>query len=207
MAIRKSVAIAAASTIALTACLLFLFVLRQRRLVDIAGEQSRASMTVESPSFISGQQMPLRLTCGGKELSPALVFSSPPPATKSFAILMDDADAPFGFVHWIVYNIPSDVRAIGEGASSLRKLPTGSMEGTNSAETAGYTGPCHKGHHYVVRVYALDTGTSFSPGMSKRDLASAVKGHVLAEGQLTGIDAGDSTGGRDGDSSQKTDLK
>jgi Raf kinase inhibitor-like YbhB/YbcL family protein len=188
MARKKSVTIAAAATIVLAACLLFLFALRQRGREDIAGEQSRASFTVASSSFTSGQQMPSKLTCGDQELSPAVAFSVPPPRTKSFAIVMDDADAPFGFVHWIVYNIPSDVRAIAEGASSLKKLPTGSIEGMNSGGEAGYTGPCHKGHHYVVRVYALEIGTSLSPGMSKRDLASAVRGHVLAEGQLIAID-------------------
>jgi Raf kinase inhibitor-like YbhB/YbcL family protein len=111
---------------------------------------------------------------------------------------MDDADAPFGFVHWIVYNIPSDVRAIREGASSLKELPAGSIEGTSSGEVVGYTGPCHEGQHYVVRAYALDTGINLSPGISKRDLASAAKGHVLAEGQLTTVDAGNPQGGRDG---------
>jgi len=64
------------------------------------------------------------------------------------------------------------------------------VEGINGADTKGYTGSCppgKKAHHYVIRVYALDTDLNLSPGITKQQLASGVTGHVLAEGQLTGF--------------------
>jgi Raf kinase inhibitor-like YbhB/YbcL family protein len=191
MTFKSSTSLAAICVATVIFCLVIIFfILRQHGLADIAGQQPRASLNVSSSSFINGDRMPSRITCSGKEMSPALEISPPPTGTRSLAIVMDDTDSPFGFVHWVVYNIPSDVRALGEGASSHGELPTGATEGVNSADTVGYVGPCHKGHHYVVRVYALDMATRLSPGTTKRQLASTVKGHVLAEGQLTGIDAG-----------------
>jgi Raf kinase inhibitor-like YbhB/YbcL family protein len=191
MKFKSSTKLAAICVATVISCLVIIFlILRQCGRADIAGQHPRASLNVSSSSFLTGDQMPSRITCSGKGLSPALEISPPPTGTRSLAIVMDDTDSPFGFVHWVVYNIPSDVRAMAEGASSQGKLPTGATEGVNSADTVGYVGPCHRGHHYVVRVYALDTVARLSPGATKRQLALAVKGHVLAEGQLTGIDAG-----------------
>jgi Raf kinase inhibitor-like YbhB/YbcL family protein len=191
MALRKSLRLVVIVVAALTVFLLVaFFILRERGRADIADGQPRASLEVRSSSFTNGGRLPSRLTCLGAELSPSLEFSLPPSGTKSMAIVMDDSDSPFGFVHWLVYNIPSDVRAIKEGASSQRKLPPGATEGIGSADTNGYVGPCHKGHQYVIRVYALETTASLSPGLTKRQLASAIKGHVLAEGRLIGVDGG-----------------
>jgi Raf kinase inhibitor-like YbhB/YbcL family protein len=191
MTFKSSTKLAAICAGTVSFCLVIVFfILRQHGRADIAGQQPRASLNVSSSSFVNGDPMPSRITCSGKELSPALEISLPPKGTKTLAVVMDDTDSPFGFVHWVVYNIPSDVRTMAEGASSQKKLPTGVTEGVNSADTVGYVGPCHRGHHYVVRVYALDLVARLSPGSTKRQLALAVKGHVLAEGQLIGIDAG-----------------
>jgi Raf kinase inhibitor-like YbhB/YbcL family protein len=170
------------------------FMLRRRGRADIAAGQAHASLDVKSPDFTEGGSIPAQFTCTGANLSPALEIGLPPTGTRSFAIVMDDPDSPFGFVHWLVYNIPSQVREIGEGASSQKQLPTGTVEGVSGADTKGYTGPCppgNKPHHYVIRVYALDTDLNFSPGITKQQLASGVTGHVLAEGQLTGFYGGD----------------
>jgi Raf kinase inhibitor-like YbhB/YbcL family protein len=166
------------------------FILRESRRADIAEGQTRTSLNVSSSSFSNGGPIPVRLTCEGENLSPSVQFSSAPAGTGSIAIVMDDADSPFGFVHWLVYNIPSGANAIAEGASSQKKLPAGAAEGLSYADTSGYAGPCppgSKAHRYVIRVYALSTRVSPSPGLTKKQLAAAVGGHVLAEGQWTGM--------------------
>jgi Raf kinase inhibitor-like YbhB/YbcL family protein len=169
-------------------------VLRERGRADIADGQTVVPLDVKSSSFADGGLIPKRLTCRGGDLSPEIEFSSPPPGTTSVAIVMDDADSPFGFVHWLVYNIPSQVHAIAEGASSQKALPPGATEGLGSAETQRYAGPCppgSKAHRYVIRIYALTAGAELAPDMTKQQLAAAVKGRVLAEGQWEGIFGGD----------------
>ena len=147
-------------------------------------------MIVETSSFSSGDNIPKRFTCDGAGLSPEIHWPSPPTGTRSLAIVMDDPDAPLGFVHWLVYDIPVETRAIAEGASSQSGLPHGAVEGINSSDTAGYAGPCPPGtkpHHYVFRLYALDVPLDLPSGRTKDQLAAAVKDHVLAEGQITGL--------------------
>jgi Raf kinase inhibitor-like YbhB/YbcL family protein len=88
---------------------------------------------------------------------------------------------------------PATASEVAEGASSQRKLPAGATEGVSSADTNGYTGPRPPGsrtHRYVILVYALETGLSLLPGLTKRQLGAAVEGHVLAEGRLTGFYGG-----------------
>ena len=179
--------------VALMAGPLLISAVRARWRADLADGQTHAWFDVSSSSFNHGSRIPDRLTCRGANLSPAVEFSARPVGTKSFAIVMDDSDSPFGYVHWLVYNLPGDAGEVAEGASSQRKLPAGASEGPNSADSNGYSGPCPPGnrtHHYVIRIYALDTGASLLPGMTKRQLAAAVKGHVLAEGQVTGLYGG-----------------
>jgi Raf kinase inhibitor-like YbhB/YbcL family protein len=191
-ALNKSIVLTAIG-VALMAGLLLISTLRARWRADLADGQTHAWFDVSSSSFANGNRIPARLTCRGANLSPAVEFSARPVGTKSFAIVMDDSDSPFGYVHWIVYNIPGDAGEVAEGASSQRKLPAGASEGLGSADTNGYGGPCPPGnrtHRYLIRVYALDLGASLSPGMTKQQLAAAVKGHVLAEGQLTGLYGG-----------------
>ena len=167
-----------------------LFLLRRHGRADIAQGQTQRSIVLESSSFSSGSNIPPRLTCDGAGLSPEIHWPSPPSGTRSLAIVMDDPDAPLGFVHWLVYDIPVEAHEIAEGASSQAALPHGAVEGLNSSSSVGYTGPCPPGakpHHYVFRLYALDVPLGLPSGKTKEQLAAAVKDHVLAEGQLTGL--------------------
>jgi Raf kinase inhibitor-like YbhB/YbcL family protein len=164
--------------------------LRRHGHADIAQGQTQRSIAVETASFPTGNSIPARFTCDGAGLSPEIHWPSPPSGTRSLAIVMDDPDAPLGFVHWLVYGIPIEAREIAEGASSQAGLPHGTAEGINSSGSVGYTGPCPPGakpHHYVFRLYALDVPLALPPGLDKEQLAAAVKDHVLAEGQLTGL--------------------
>jgi Raf kinase inhibitor-like YbhB/YbcL family protein len=167
-----------------------LWIFRRQRHSDIAQGQTLGLLVVESSSFAGGDSVPKRLTCDGNGLSPDIHWQSAPFGTKSLAIVMDDADAPLGFVHWLVYDIPAEVQDIAEGASSQGGLPHGVVEGIHSADAVGYFGPCPPGtkpHHYFFRVYALDVPLTLPPGKTKDQLAAAVKGHVLAEGKITGL--------------------
>jgi Raf kinase inhibitor-like YbhB/YbcL family protein len=183
-------------TVLLAMSLIAFFVLRERARADIADGQTRVPLSVKSSSFTNGGPIPKRYSCLGENLSPSIEISSPPAGTKSIAIVMDDSDSPFGFVHWLVYNIPGEAIAIPEGASSQKILPAGATEGLGSGGANGYAGPCppgSKSHRYVIRVYALKTGAVLAPDMSKQQLATAVQGAVLAEGQWSGIFPGDGT--------------
>ena len=102
---------------------------------------------------------------------------------------MHDPDAVFDFTHWIAFNIPPGERPLAEGASTQAALPQGASEGTNDFGRPGYGGPCPPGnrpHRYVFRLYALDVRLALPEGANRKQLESAMRGHVLAEGEITG---------------------
>ena len=172
----------------LMTCLLATMFLWQR-LNPVRG-QAQASLQVSSASFSDGGAIPGRYTCDGADVSPALRWSNPPAATKSFAILMSDPDFTFDFTHWIAYNIPSGVQELAEGASTQGAMPQDSAEGTNDFPRFGYAGPCPppgKPHHYVFQIYALDGRLKLPPGVTRKQFDAAIGGHELAVGRLVGI--------------------
>ena len=154
-----------------------------------AQAQDHATLQVESSSFTGGS-IPSRFTCDGAGISPALKWSAPPARTESLAIIVHDPDAPIDFLHWIVFDIPPGIRSLAEGASTQGAMPQGAMEGTNDFGSRGYGGPCPPGgrrHHYRIHVYALDARFGLPPGASRRQLESAMDGHILAEGEIVGV--------------------
>ncbi|MGE5625457.1 MAG: YbhB/YbcL family Raf kinase inhibitor-like protein [Bacillota bacterium] len=140
-----------------------------------------------SSAFQDHAAMDKRFSCQGGDISPPLAWVGAPTGTKSFALVMDDPDAPMGtWVHWVVYGLPASVNALAEGAA--KSMPTGSRDGKNSWGKAGYGGPCPPSgtHRYFHKLYALDT---LLPDLHKPDkaaLEAAMKGHVLAEAELVG---------------------
>lgn len=185
---RRARRITAFALIFLPSLLVFL-ILWQLRWVPVQG-QARSSLQVGSASFSDGGTIPNRHTCDGEDVSPALHWPHPPTGTKSFAVVMNDPDAPVDFTHWIVYNIPPGVWGLAEGASARGGMPKGSAEGTNDFRRLGYGGPCPppgKPHHYVIRLYALDIPLDLLPGATRKQLDAAMERHILAEGQFVGI--------------------
>lgn len=145
-------------------------------------------MKIESSAFKEGENIPVRFTCDGDNISPWLSWSDFPNETKTFALIVDDPDAPGGtFVHWVVYNIPSNVTSLSEGTSS-QNLPASASQGTNHFGDNDYGGPCPPSgiHRYYFKIYALDNNIELKEGAGKRDLLKAMEGHILAESQLMG---------------------
>jgi Raf kinase inhibitor-like YbhB/YbcL family protein len=149
----------------------------------------KMSIKLQSNAFKEGEMIPAKYTCSGEGISPELKWSKFPKATKTFAIILNDPDAPSGdFVHWIVYNIPANVKELHEDVTPTRNVPDEVEMGTNSAGRVGYFGPCPPSgtHHYIFRIYALNTVLHLEAGAEKHVLLKAMEGHILAEGKLMG---------------------
>jgi Raf kinase inhibitor-like YbhB/YbcL family protein len=148
------------------------------------------SIDITSPAFLDGQNIPRECTADGHNRSPALAWHDPPPGTTSLALICEDPDAPRGtFTHWVLYNLPPDARSLPEGLSTEATLPDGAAQGANGFGKVGYGGPSPppgKPHRYYFKLYALDVRLDPHPGMTRNQLLAAMKGHVLAEGELMG---------------------
>lgn len=146
-------------------------------------------MELKSSAFGYGQSIPVRYTCDGQDISPPLEWTDPPPGTQSFALIMDDPDAPVGvWDHWVLFNIPPETRSLPEGVPPDPDLAQGGRHGRNSWKRLGYGGPCPPGgtHRYFFRLYALDTVLNLSSGATKKDVLRAMEGHILAQAELMG---------------------
>lgn len=146
---------------------------------------------ITSSAFDDGGTIPVKYSCEGKNISPQLKWNEPQPGIKSYALIVDDPDAPSGdFVHWVVYNIPSDVREMHEESTPSKNVPDEVMMGTNSAGKIGYMGPCPPAgqtHRYFFKLYALDTILHhIGSGATKAKMLAAIKGHILSETHLMG---------------------
>lgn len=164
-------------------------------LVHCAGGGSKEGelrMTLEltSPAFEDGETIPSKFSCDGIDVSPRLEWSSVPEGTKSLALICDDPDAPMGtWVHWVLYGLPADTTSLPEGVPADEAIEDVALQGKNDFKRIGYGGPCPppgKPHRYFFKLYALDTELDLKPGAKKKDLEKAMKGHVLAQGQLMG---------------------
>ncbi len=149
-----------------------------------------ATFELKSSAFSNGGAIPSRFTCDGSDLSPALSWDDPPAGTKTFALIMDDPDAPSGtWAHWVLYNLPASVRELPEGVPKAIDLKIGARQGLNDFRRIGYGGPCPPrgaAHRYSFRLYALDQYTQLPAGSEKGDLERAMKGHILAQSELIG---------------------
>ncbi len=141
-----------------------------------------------STAFAHEAGIPARHTCDDADLSPELAWTDPPPATQSFAMIMDDPDAPAGtWVHGVIYDLPPNNRSLGEGVTGDSDLGGGS-HGRNSWGRTDYGGPCPPSgtHRYFFRLYALDVALGLEPGATKEALLDAMEGHILAQAELMG---------------------
>lgn len=147
-------------------------------------------MELRSKAFQDGQTIPRKHTCDGPDLSPPLEWSDVPNGIQSFALIVEDPDAPAGiWVHWVVYDLPAEARFLPEGISSTETLPRGGAQGRNDFGRIGYGGPCPPPgppHRYFFHLYALGSRVNLPPGASREQVLRAMEGHVRAEAQLMG---------------------
>ncbi len=149
------------------------------------------TLKLSSPAFKHMAPIPRRYTCQGEDVSPPLTWEGAPEATKSFALIVDDPDAPdpaapkLTWVHWVVWDIPATTSALDEAIASL---PSPAKSGLNDWQRTGYGGPCPPigRHRYFHKLYALDTVLGHLGRPTKADLLAAMTGHVLAEAELIG---------------------
>lgn len=150
-------------------------------------------LSLTSPAFANNATIPTEYTCEGAGKSPELAWSGELAAAKSFALVLDDPDAPRsgGYTHWVLYGLPAGTASLPASASPGGRLPAGAKEGKNSAGKEGYTPPRppkgNQPHHYTFTLYALDTTLALEAGKTKEELEKVMRGHVLAEAEYTGV--------------------
>jgi Raf kinase inhibitor-like YbhB/YbcL family protein len=144
-----------------------------------------ATLGMTSDAFRNGQPIPAKYTCDGANQTPTLHWGDPPPGTKSFALVVDDPDAPHGtFRHWGVYDIPATARTIGATEHA-------GTEVKNDMGKPGYSGPCppkgHGAHHYHFKLFALDVEKlGLGANAKVADVENAAMQHAIGEGELVG---------------------
>ena len=139
-------------------------------------------LIVTSPAFGDKSRIPSKYTCDGDDVNPPIMIEGIPEAAESLVLIVDDPDAPRGtWDHWIVWNMPPKGR--------LEEDSVPGTEGMNDSGRQSYSGPCPPSgtHRYFFKVYALDTKLNLPTNSGKRDVERAMKGHILAEGQLVGL--------------------
>jgi len=148
-------------------------------------------MKLTSPAFQHNGLIPSKYTCDGESINPSLLISDVPVKAKSLALLMDDPDIPEAakknfnievWDHWVVFNMPASTMEIKEG-----KMPSGVL-GSNTRGNNSYGGPCppDREHRYFFKLYALDTMLALKEGATKKEVETAMVGHVLAKAELIG---------------------
>ena len=151
------------------------------------------TFTIKSAVFQHGGAIPRRYTCDGEDISPALRWSGAPETVQSFALIVDDPDAPDPaapkrvYVHWVLYDMPASVSSLDESGEE-RVLKAGARQGKNDWGRTGYGGPCPPigRHRYFFKLFALDGMLGDLRTPAKRDLERAMQGHVVASAELMG---------------------
>jgi Raf kinase inhibitor-like YbhB/YbcL family protein len=148
------------------------------------------AFSLSSKSFPSGEDIPKKFTCEGADVSPELSWTDPPANTKAFALIADDPDAPAGtWTHWVLYDLPADVKDLPESTSKSAELPSGARQGKNDFGKVGYNGPCPppgKSHRYFFKLYALDSKLNLKPGATRQEVERGIASHTLGKAEWMG---------------------
>jgi len=151
------------------------------------------TLSLNSGVFNEGGVVPSKYTCEGDDVAPPLEWDGVPENAQSLVLIVDDPDAPdpeaprMTWVHWVVYNLPPDVRGLPEGATA-DMLPVGTKQGLNDWKNIGYGGPCPPigRHRYFFKLYVLDTILENLSSPTKLEVEAAMQGHVIAQAELVG---------------------
>jgi len=156
-------------------------------------------MTLTTPAWADGGQIPAKYTQADTDISPALSWSSVPDGTVSFVLIVHDVDAAIGngtddILHWMLWNIPAAVTSLHEHAPSMAQLPDGTRQ-------ISATGPYYRGpgapasgpaHHYVFELFALDTmldvpAVGASPPSTRAAVVAGMAGHIRGKASYVGL--------------------
>jgi Raf kinase inhibitor-like YbhB/YbcL family protein len=151
------------------------------------------TFTLSSSAFAPDASMPAKYTCEGANISPPLAWFGAPGSVRSFALIVEDPDAPDPakptrvFSHWVAYNIPASTTSLVENASN-KGMPAGSAQGSNDGNKSVYMGPCPPigRHRYFFKLFAIDTVLTGLSNPKKADLEKAIQGHVVGNAVLIG---------------------
>jgi Raf kinase inhibitor-like YbhB/YbcL family protein len=162
-----------------------------------AAQGAAQPLVVASPTLSANQSIPRDYTADGRNVSPPLTWSGVPSAAKQLALVLEDPDAgsPPPFVHWVLYNIPPSATGVPEAISIDPAAPMPAQIGGAIQGISGFRRPIYRGpapppgtpHHYHFVVYALDADLGLKPGLTRADLLAAMRGHVIAQGELVAI--------------------
>ena len=176
-----------------SSCIAFLFAL----LWAAGSVDAQQKLVVDSPALKAGAMMPRDYTPDGRNVSPPLTWSNVPAGTREFAVVCEDFDAgnPPPFVHWVIYRIPGTAQGLPENVPIDTSVPmpagiAGAVQGLNGFKRAMYRGPAPppgKPHGYHFVVYALDAALDLKPNLTRAELLEAIKGHVLAQGEIVPV--------------------
>jgi hypothetical protein len=142
-------------------------------------------MEISSPEFKEDEPIPKKYTCQGDDISPPLEIKDVPAGAQSLVLLVQDPDAAIGtWTHWTMWNIPPQLAMIAEDS-----VPAGAVQGIPSAGNMGYHGPCPPSgtHHYIFRLYALDSVVDLPSETTVMELEEAMEGRIMDSAELTGI--------------------
>lgn len=148
-------------------------------------------MNLICSEFADGGRIPKKCSCEGKNVSPALSWTGVPEGVRSFALLVTDPDAPAGtFVHWVLYDLPANTRALPEDVAQGPTALAGAKQGKNGFGRLGYDGPCPPNgpyHRYYFTLYALDGPLGLPTGVKREEVERAMSGHVIASAVVRGL--------------------
>ena len=155
--------------------------------------EDNMALTLRSAAFTDGGEIPTKYTCEAEDIAPPLEWDGVPEHTRSLVLIVDDPDAPdpnaprMTWVHWVLYNIPPEAAGLTEGATS-EDLPPGTEQGLNDWKKAAYGGPCPPigRHRYFHKLYALDTVLTAKNKLTKAEIETALKNHVIEQAELVG---------------------
>jgi Raf kinase inhibitor-like YbhB/YbcL family protein len=151
------------------------------------------ALTISSPAFANGAEIPSLHTCDGKDVSPELRFGGVPQGAKSLALVVHDPDAPdpaaprMDWVHWVLYNLPPGTTSLPQGVRA-EELPAGALQGLNDWKRTGWGGPCPPigRHRYFFRLFALNTVLPDLGSPNRQALQREMQGHLLGSAELMG---------------------
>jgi hypothetical protein len=158
-----------------------------------AAEEKVMNFTLTSTAFKNDERIPKKYSGEGDDVSPPLEWSEPPVATKAFALICDDPDAPRGtWNHWTLWNLPAELRKLPENVAKTETVADlgGARQGRNSGGVIGYSGPKpppgHGTHHYHFHLYALAAPLDLKAGADRKAVEAALKGHVIGQATVLG---------------------